>query len=65
MGENHFNKSVMLPKQMVYKENLGCLTHSWNVGKVRPLKKVQFCLRPRKAKILTTGIHLSISRIKI
>jgi len=25
--------------------------------KMRPLKNVQFCSRPRKAKILTTGIH--------
>jgi len=25
---------------------------------VRPLKNVQFFLRPRKAKILTTGIHI-------
>jgi len=25
---------------------------------MRPLKNVQFCSRPRKAKILTTGIHL-------
>jgi len=24
---------------------------------VRPLKKVQFCSRSRKAKILTAGIH--------
>ena len=23
----------------------------------RPLKNIQFCLRSRKAKILTTGIH--------
>jgi hypothetical protein len=26
--------------------------------KMRPLKNVQFCSKPRKAKILTTGIHL-------
>jgi hypothetical protein len=25
---------------------------------MRPLKNVQFCSMPRKAKILTTGIHL-------
>ena len=25
--------------------------------KMRPLKNVQFCSRPRKAKILTAGIH--------
>ena len=24
---------------------------------MRPLQNVQFCSRPRKAKILTTGIH--------
>ena len=27
------------------------------VKAVRPLKNVQFCSRPRKAIILTTGIH--------
>jgi hypothetical protein len=29
-----------------------------------PLKKVQFCSRPRKAKILTTNIHLVFRGIK-
>ena len=33
MDENHFNKSVMLPKQMVYKKNLG-FACNWNVGNV-------------------------------
>jgi len=31
----------------------------------RPLQNVQFCSSSRKAKILTTGIYLDISRIKI
>jgi hypothetical protein len=29
------------------------------------LKNVQFCSRPRKAKILTTGIHGVISRMAL
>jgi hypothetical protein len=36
-----------------------------NKYSLRPLKNVQFCSRSRKAKILTTGIHFSIPRIKI
>ncbi len=30
----------------------------------RPLKNVQFCPRPRQAKILTTGIHLVFRGLK-
>jgi hypothetical protein len=32
---------------------------------LKPLENVQFCSISRKAKILTAGIHISISRIKI
>jgi hypothetical protein len=28
-----------------------------SVQMLRPLRNVQFCSRPKKAKILTTGIH--------
>jgi len=44
MGENHFNKSVMLPKQMVYKKNLG-FAHNWNVGRVEFPKRFSTAAR--------------------
>jgi len=35
----------------------GILKKTVFIQALRPLKNVQFCSRPRKANILTTGIH--------
>ena len=41
------------------------ITHPIQFFLLKPLENVQFCSISRKVKILTAGIHISISRIKI